>query len=118
MHGANRTGGVEMRRTLQRAMTGGYRRTALVGAVSVALLAGAWGTAAGQSAPSTTFNNGTAKATAVVARVAPGVGALQLGISSGVAVSEIKNTVAQSQAKTLDLGLLGSTLTQETCGRD
>ena len=64
------------------------------------------------------FSNGTAKATAVVARVAPGVGSLELGISGGVAVSEIKNTVAQAQAEALDLGLIGSTLTAESCGTD
>lgn len=59
--------------------------------------------------------NGTAKATAVVARVAPGVGSLELGISSGVAVAEIKNTVAQAQAEALDLGLIGGVLTAEGC---
>ena len=59
----------------------------------------------------TPFSNGTAKATAVVARVAPGVGNLQLGISAGVAVAEVKNTIGQAQAKALDLGLIGSTLT-------
>jgi hypothetical protein len=108
-----------MRRTLQRAMTSGYRRTALVGGLTVALLAGAWGTASGQESPPETppISNGTAKATAVVARVAPGVGALQLGISGGVAVSEVKTTIAQASAKALDLGLIGSTLTQESCGR-
>jgi hypothetical protein len=107
-----------MRRTLRRATTGGYRRTAVVGLVSVGLLAGTWTRAAGQeSQAAVPFNNGTAKATAVVARVAPGVGALQLGISSGVAVAEVKNTIAQAQAKALDLGLIGSTLTAETCGR-
>jgi hypothetical protein len=63
----------------------------------------------------TEFSNGTAKATAVVARMAPGVGSLELGISSGVAVAEIKNTVAQAQAETLDLGLIGTTLTAESC---
>jgi hypothetical protein len=107
-----------MRGTLRRATTSGYRRTAVVGLASVGLLAGAWGSASGlESQAATPFANGTAKATAVVARVAPGVGALQLGISSGVAVSEVKNTVAQAQAKTLDLGLIGSTLTAESCGR-
>jgi hypothetical protein len=73
----------------------------------------------GQGAsPGTPFSNGTAKATAVVARVAPGVGSLELGLSGGVAVSEIKNTVAQAQAEALDLGLIGSTLTSESCGTD
>ena len=114
--GANRTGGVEMRGTLRRATTSGYGRTAIVALASTALLAGTWGSASGATAPpAAPFHNGTAKATAVVARVAPGVGALQLGISGGVAVSEVKNTVAQSQAESLDLGLIGSTLTAQNC---
>jgi hypothetical protein len=106
-----------MRGIRGRAIASGYRRTAVVGLSAVALLAGAWGSASGQEAPAKPFTNGIAKATAVVARVAPGVGALQLGISSGVAVAEVKNTVAQAQAKALDLGLIGSTLTAESCGR-
>jgi hypothetical protein len=103
---------------LGRAASAGYARTALVAAVSLALLVGSWSAASGQesgSSTSTPFSNGTAKATGVVARVAPGVGALQLGISSGVAVSQIQNTVASSQAEALDLGLLGSTLTVSSC---
>lgn len=95
----------------------GYTRTIVVGVAATGLLIGSLGAAAGQEqdgdAP---FGNGTAKATAIVANVAPGVGSLQLGITSGVAVSEIKNTVGQAQAKTLDLGLIGSTLTTDGCG--
>jgi hypothetical protein len=113
--GADRTGGVEMRRSSGRATTG-YGRTAIVALASMGLLVGTWGSASGlTSAATVPFDNGTAKATAVVARVAPGVGSLQLGISSGVAVSQIQNTVASSQAEALDLGLLGSTLTAANC---
>jgi hypothetical protein len=106
-----------MRRELWRATLGGYRRTALIGIASAGLLLGTFGTASGETAQTTAapFSNGTAKATAVVARVAPGVGSLQLGISSGVAVAEIKNTIAQAQAESADLGLIGSTLTAENC---
>ncbi len=93
----------------------GYGRTVLVGAATAALLLANLGSASGQEDTAPVFNNGTAKATAVVARLAPGVGALELGISSGVAVSEIKNTIAQAQAEALDLGLIGSTLTAESC---
>ena len=98
-------------------MWSGYRRTALVGVASAALLLATLGTAAGQEdgpGPSD-FENGTAKATAVVARIAPGIGALELGVSAGVAVAEIKNTIGQAQAEALDLGLIGSTLTAESC---
>jgi hypothetical protein len=103
-----------MRGLLRRA-TGGYHRTALVAVSSSALLLASLGTAAGAPTQQTPFSNGTAKATAVVVNVAPGVGSLQLGITSGVAVSEIKNTIGQAQAKTLDLGLIGGTLTAESC---
>ena len=111
-----------LRRGLGRAASG-YRRTAAIGLASALILGLGLSPAIGQeegdagdpTAAGSGFSNGTAKATAVVARVAPGVGSLELGISSGVAVSEIKNTVAQAQAETLDLGLIGSTLTQESC---
>ncbi len=98
-------------------MWSGYARTAVVATASVVLLVATLGTAAGQDDPPAppAFANGTAKATAVVARVAPGVGALELGISAGVAVAEIKNTIGQAQAEALDLGLIGSTLTAESC---
>jgi hypothetical protein len=85
----------------------------LVGVASTAILVASLGSATGQEA--VPFSNGTAKATAVVARIAPGVGALELGISAGVAVSEVKNTIGQAQSETLDLGLIGSTLTGEGC---
>ena len=78
-------------------------------------LAPAAGQEGGEDSPAPAFSNGTAKATAVVVRVAPGVGSLELGMSAGVAVAEIKNTIAQAQAEALDLGLIGSTLTAETC---
>lgn len=65
------------------------------------------------------FSNGIAKATAVIAKVAPGVGSLELAMTSGTAVAEVKNSLAQSQAQTMDLGLIGSTLTADKCdGRD
>lgn len=58
---------------------------------------------------------GSAKATAVLLKVAPTVGNLQLAVASGVSVAEIRNQLAQSQSQSLDLGLLGSTLTAEQC---
>jgi hypothetical protein len=102
-----------MRGVVQRA-TRAYLRTGVVAVASAGLLAATFGVASGEDgAP---IGPGTAKATAIVAQVAPGVGSLQLGITSGVAVAEIKNTLGQAQAKTLDLGLVGSTLTGESCG--
>jgi hypothetical protein len=103
-----------MRRGLRRAARG-YSRTAVVGLATTGLLLGALVTASGAQGETVPFSNGTAKATAIVSQVAPGIGNLQLGITAGVAVSEIKNTIGQAQAKTLDLGLIGGTLTAESC---
>ncbi len=66
-------------------------------------------------AQESSVGNGTAKATAVVAKVAPGVGALELGLTAGVAVADTTNALAQAQAKALDLGLIGTTLTSDGC---
>lgn len=100
-------------------VTSGYRRTALVGVTSVVLLVWGLGSASGQATdPAATeapFSNGIAKATAIVTRVAPGVGSLELALANGIAVSELKNKLAQAQAQSLDLGLVGTALTAGTC---
>ncbi len=94
-----------------------YRRTVTVCAASVMLVVASLGTAAHGQAdiPSAGFVNGTANATAIVSRVAPGVGALELGMANGVAVSEVITNLAQAQAETLDLGLVGTSITAEQC---
>src|SRR5688572_11604164 len=101
----------------------GYRRTAATGLlVALLVLAGlpAPGSPAGAAeaveAERAAFTNGTAKATALITRVAPGVGSLELAISQGIAVSQLQNNLTQAQAQTLDLGLIGTTLTAESCG--
>jgi hypothetical protein len=96
----------------------GYRRTALIGVTSTALLLAGLGSGSGQAAgqeATTPFANGTAKATAVVVKVAPGVGSLELALGSGIAVAELKNQLGQAQAQALDLGLIGTTLTAGGC---
>ena len=97
----------------------GYRRTIFVGAVSAAMLVIGLRPASGSpTAPESAqvaFSNGQAKATAVVTKLAPGVGALELALGSGIAVSELKNDLAQAQAQSFDLGLIGTTLTSEGC---
>lgn len=101
----------------------GYRRTIVVGGASALLLLAGLGPAAGAPAASRSatapvaepFANGMAKATAVVTKVAPGVGALELALGSGIAVSELRNQLAQAQAQSFDLGLVGTTLTAEGC---
>lgn len=102
-----------------RGATGAYRRTVVLGAASIALLLTGLGPATGAPiAPEqeTAFSNGIAKATAQVAKIGPGVGSLELALGSGIAVSELKNQLAQSQAQSFDLGLIGTTLTAESCG--
>lgn len=59
---------------------------------------------------------GRTKATAVVAKVAPGVGQLELGITFGSSVTQVKNDLAQATSQTGDLGLIGTSLTTEGCG--
>src|SRR6188508_2442317 len=98
----------------------GYRRTIVVGVLSAGvLLVGlrpASGSPAAPDAPAAAeFSNGQAKATAVVTKIGPGVGNLELALGSGVAVSELKNNLAQAQAQSLDLGLIGTTLTADGC---
>lgn len=86
-----------------------YVRTIMVGAITTGLLVASFGVAQGQDG--TPFRNGTAKATAVSLRVAPGVGSLQLAAGAGISVAEYRNNLAQSQSEALDLGLVGSVLT-------
>lgn len=77
-------------------------------------------TATAQEEPTSTpetgeIGNGTAKATAMVARIGPGVGNLELAMRAGLAVTQVTNNVAQSTGQTLDLGLIGTSLTAEGC---
>ncbi len=89
-----------------------------MGTISAVLLLVGLRPAAGTPAapaPHAAFSNGQAKATAVVTKIGPGVGNLELAAGSGVAVSELKNNLAQAQAQALDLGLIGTTLTADGC---
>jgi hypothetical protein len=92
-----------------------FFRTATAGALSVAMTLGVTIAAAHASQADGDFHNGQANAVATVAGVAPGVGQLSLGMNSGVAVAQLSNSLAQSEAKVLDLGLIGTTLTEEQC---
>lgn len=97
--------------------SGGFGRSkvAAVAATSALVLAVTTaGPSQAQELPG--VGNGAAKATAVLVKAAPGVGALELGITTGVAVSETTNAFSQSQAQAADLGLIGTTLTSEGCG--
>jgi hypothetical protein len=91
-----------------------FTRTIVVGSIAVAITVGT--TLSSAAAPAQApFSNGKAKAVATVFGVAPGVGALSLGITSGTAVAEVTNKLAQAQSKVLDLGLIGTSLTAQQC---
>jgi hypothetical protein len=89
-----------------------FRRTAVV-LGAAALLAVSVPTAIPSDAAD--FANGNSFASAVVAKVTPGIGSLGLSTTAGVAVSEIKDRLAQAQGQTADLGLVGTSLTAEGC---
>lgn len=93
-----------------------FRRLGVLGAALVAAVLLAPPAAAQDDAePGSEGTLGSAKATAVVVRAAPTVGSLALALGSGISVAEVRNNVAQSQSQSLDLGLIGSTLTAEGC---
>ena len=92
-----------------------FFRTIVVGSVSLALVVGASALTRASAQEGAGFRNGRADAVGTVFGAAPGVGSLSLGINAGVAVSQLTNTLAQSQAKVLDLGLIGTSLTAEQC---
>src|SRR4051812_18874105 len=95
---------------------GRWVRTTTGGAASILLLVTATTSAAGRArAAESTFSNGRATAQAQVMRVAPGIGSLQLATTMGVAVAQVSNSLAQSQAQAVDLGLVGTALTAEEC---
>jgi hypothetical protein len=64
------------------------------------------------------FSNGTAMATAGVLRIAPGTGSLQLATTTGVSIARVANSLAEAQAQSIDLGLIGTSLTAEQCNGD
>lgn len=95
---------------------GAWRRTACVGvAVGGALLAtsvGGVGTSAAQDAP---FNNGTGSAIAQSVRVDPVAGGLSFGIGVGESLAGHQNTVATSESRAANLGVIGVTLGAPGC---
>jgi hypothetical protein len=95
---------------------GRFVRTLTIAALSVAATLTAMLTSANAApAPDGSFRNGHADAVATVFGIAPGVGSLSLGVNAGVAVSQVTNNLAQSEAKVLDLGLIGTSLTAQQC---
>ena len=89
------------------------RRTLLAATAATTVVAASW--TASSAAQPAGFANGTAKATAMVSKLAPGVGNLQLALAAGASVAEIRNDLAQAQARAGDMGLIGTSLTAEGC---
>jgi len=97
------------------------RRTVVLGAISstlvVASLSGLAPPGLAQEAPEAEpFNNGVGKASAGVLNIAPRAGQVSLGFTSGIAVAQFRNSLAEAQAQTADTGILGDSLFGEsTC---
>jgi hypothetical protein len=103
----------------------GFGCTALTGAVALAALFGSM-TGAGGASPATAsskaapvqasnIDTGKASARANVVSVAPSTGALQFALGSGEVIAETSGGLAQAQSSAADLGLIGSSLTAESC---
>lgn len=91
-------------------------RTRFAIVLVAAMLLGPSAATAQDSTPETgEIGNGTARAAALIARVGPAVGNLQLAIRAGLAITQLTNSVAQATGQTLDLGLIGTALTAESC---
>lgn len=93
-----------------------WRRTLVALVVSVVLL-GPIVSGHAQESPAETgeIRNGIAKAIAVVTRIGPGVGSLDLGMTGSTAVAQVTNSLAQATSQTVDMGLIGTALTAEGC---
>ena len=97
-----------------------WRRTTRTAAASAVLATGVLVlpglVQAQESAPEAApVRNGQAKAIAIIGKIAPGVGQLELAITTGTAVTQVTNALAQATSQAADLGLIGSSLTAEGC---
>jgi hypothetical protein len=104
----------------QRTRRGGRLASVLLATMSLIALSSTTTRPAGaqevKSPPETgTIRNGTAKATALVSKIGPGIGNLELAIRGGVAVTQVTNALAQATSQTADLGLLGGAMTGGSC---
>lgn len=92
-----------------------FRRTIVIGAVwTVAMLAAALaapGTAAGQEA----VDPGRGLAYAQGYKLDPRNGGLSFGVTYGMSLSGHQNTLAVGEARSLDLGVIGTTLAAKGC---
>ena len=84
---------------------------ALSATLVVASLSGLAPPGLAQEAPEAeAFSNGIGKASAGVLNLAPRAGQVSLGFTSGIAVAQFRNSLAEAQAQTADTGILGDSL--------
>jgi hypothetical protein len=103
----------------RRAVARHFRRTALVGVGVAATLTALATTAAGQTEAPTVggggFNKGTGSALADTVRFNPVAGGLSFGIALGESIAGHQNTAATAEARSANLGVIGTTLAGEGC---
>jgi hypothetical protein len=83
------------------------------GAAAALAAAGATWRAGAEEGPA--LAPGTGTATAQIAKVDPRAGNLSLGITAGLALADYTNRVARAESRSVDLGVIGTTLAAEPC---
>jgi hypothetical protein len=91
------------------------RLLASAAAACTAVSAGAFVLPGAPAAASTPFVLGTAAGTAQAMQLVPRNGGFAYTITIGGSIADYRGTLAQAQSQTLDLGLIGTSLTAEGC---
>lgn len=92
-----------------------FRRTLVAGVAWVALLAGTFVISPDASGQEAGVDAGLGNAFAQGYKVDPRSGRLSLGIGYGVSLAGHQNLVSQAESRSVDLGIIGSTLAGEGC---
>ena len=92
-----------------------FRRTLVVAAVWMAVMATLVVTSSSASGQEPGVEPGLGNAYAQGYRVDPRLGRLSFGITYGMALAGHQNTVAVGEARSVDLGVIGTTLAAEGC---
>ena len=92
-----------------------YRRSLAIGAVWVAAMATLVATSPSASGQEAGVEPGLGSAYAQGYRVDPRTGRLSFGITYGMALAGHQNDVAVAEARSVDLGVIGTTLAAEGC---
>ena len=92
-----------------------FRRTLVVAVVWIAVMAGLVVTSSSASGQEPAVEPGLGNSYAQGYRVDPRLGRLSFGITYGMALAGHQNTVAVGEARSVDLGVIGTTLAAEGC---